>query len=237
MEVVAAVVGVADVTARSAHMLWRLCDAWRDAPHEVFQLRDDLSRANEFYASLKQDLTTYVKSSGSPSMEEEAGTACELSDWHSCFSDPSTAGPRPLKSPPITEPPPPWSPPDAEPSAGLASYCNPSATARYKMPGKLRTLLELITTGGKVVHGLESIIGQVFRGRAEQPGDWQRGPSQRSELSMGSRRKMVWLVKASAVRKLRTEMSTNMQIISSVLVALNTYVIIRPENFAENELY
>lgn len=56
MELFAAIVGVADVTARASTGLWRLCEQWRDAPKEIHLLRDDLVQANSFFAQIQKGL-------------------------------------------------------------------------------------------------------------------------------------------------------------------------------------
>src|SRR5262245_57221552 len=60
MEVVGAAVGVADVAGRVSHRVYKLCEAWKDAPRDVFQLRDDLARAQDFYGSLKEDVAKSI---------------------------------------------------------------------------------------------------------------------------------------------------------------------------------
>jgi len=196
MEVVAAAVGIADVTARSAHMLWRLCDAWRDAPHDLFQLRDDLSRANEFYGSLKNDVAQYSKvvSSATPTTGQVTEMACE---------QPGLAS---------DESPPPWSPPD--PYGRIHNLSNATA-----LEGKLSTLVELIRTGTRVVDELGSVIGLVLGGRLDgQSCDVISEVA--SQHGMGSRRRMIWMMKASRVKKLRVEMTNNMLMVSGALVAV-----------------
>ncbi|KAJ4328679.1 hypothetical protein N0V84_000870 [Fusarium piperis] len=57
MELLAAIVGVADVTARASTGLWKLCEQWRDTPKEIHLLRDDLVQANAFFAQIQKGLT------------------------------------------------------------------------------------------------------------------------------------------------------------------------------------
>jgi len=54
--VVAAAVGIADVAARASSKAWKLCDLWRDAPRDIFLLRDDLDRSARFFVALHQGL-------------------------------------------------------------------------------------------------------------------------------------------------------------------------------------
>jgi len=42
MEIVAAAIGVSNVTARVSSKIWCLCEPWEDAPQDVYQLRDKL---------------------------------------------------------------------------------------------------------------------------------------------------------------------------------------------------
>ncbi|RSL44018.1 hypothetical protein CEP54_014856 [Fusarium duplospermum] len=56
MELLVAIVGVADVTARASTGLWKLCEQWRDAPKEIRLLRDDLVQANAFFAQIQKGL-------------------------------------------------------------------------------------------------------------------------------------------------------------------------------------
>jgi len=56
MELVAAAVGIADITTRASSKCWKLCDLWRDAPRDIFQLRDDLDRSARFFLSLHEGL-------------------------------------------------------------------------------------------------------------------------------------------------------------------------------------
>ena len=58
LSIIAAVVGVADVAGRTSNSIWRLCDAGRDAPRDVHELRDELTRASEFFSGLERGLTT-----------------------------------------------------------------------------------------------------------------------------------------------------------------------------------
>ncbi|RMJ04690.1 hypothetical protein CDV36_014640 [Fusarium kuroshium] len=67
MELLAAIVGVADVTARASTGLWKLCEQWRDAPKEIHLLRDDLVQANAFFAQIQKGLTAEQARGGSSS--------------------------------------------------------------------------------------------------------------------------------------------------------------------------
>ncbi|KAK0652512.1 ankyrin repeat-containing domain protein [Cercophora newfieldiana] len=57
MEAAFAIVGAADVAVRATCKLWALSDAWRDAPADLFKLRDDLTRTERFYAEIQQHVT------------------------------------------------------------------------------------------------------------------------------------------------------------------------------------
>ncbi|RSM00939.1 hypothetical protein CDV31_011579 [Fusarium ambrosium] len=67
MELLAAIVGVADVTARASTGLWKLCEQWRDAPKDIHLLRDDLVQANAFFAQIQKGLTAEQARGGSAS--------------------------------------------------------------------------------------------------------------------------------------------------------------------------
>ncbi|RSL88358.1 hypothetical protein CEP52_015246 [Fusarium oligoseptatum] len=67
MELLAAIVGVADVTARASTGLWKLCEQWREAPKEIHLLRDDLVQANAFFAQIQKGLTAEQARGGSAS--------------------------------------------------------------------------------------------------------------------------------------------------------------------------
>lgn len=68
MEVVACVVGVADVTARASSKIWKLCELWKDAPQDVYLLRDELGRASRFFDALKSGIEQSFPASLSPDM-------------------------------------------------------------------------------------------------------------------------------------------------------------------------
>jgi len=56
MEIVACVVGAADVTARASSKIWRLCELWKDAPQDAYHLRDELGRASRFFDAIKSGI-------------------------------------------------------------------------------------------------------------------------------------------------------------------------------------
>ncbi len=68
MEVVACVVGVADVTARASSKIWRLCELWKDAPQDAYHLRDELHRAGRFFDALKSGMQHFSSVSPSQTM-------------------------------------------------------------------------------------------------------------------------------------------------------------------------
>ena len=41
------------MTARASSKIWRLCELWKDAPQDVFHLRDELDRSSRFFEALK----------------------------------------------------------------------------------------------------------------------------------------------------------------------------------------
>ncbi|KAK4449877.1 ankyrin repeat-containing domain protein [Podospora aff. communis PSN243] len=53
MESAAAVIGITEATIRTASKLWKLTNAWRDAPEDVHRLRDDLSRTQQFFDEVR----------------------------------------------------------------------------------------------------------------------------------------------------------------------------------------
>lgn len=54
MEAVGAIVGIADVALRTGSKLWSLFDTWKDAPAELYRLRDELTRTQRFFAETQQ---------------------------------------------------------------------------------------------------------------------------------------------------------------------------------------
>lgn len=54
MEAAAAVIGIADAAARASSKIWNLCEQWKDAPQDIYQLRDELDRADRFFSALKE---------------------------------------------------------------------------------------------------------------------------------------------------------------------------------------
>src|SRR5690349_2452940 len=75
MELVAAAVGIVDITTRACSKCWKLCDLWRDAPRDIFQLRDDLDRSARFFLSLHEGLR---RRSGSQNDVERAAADDEI---------------------------------------------------------------------------------------------------------------------------------------------------------------
>jgi hypothetical protein len=53
MESVAAVIGITEATVRTASKLWKLTNAWRDAPEDVHRLRDDITRTQQFFGEIR----------------------------------------------------------------------------------------------------------------------------------------------------------------------------------------
>ena len=53
MEVFSAVVTSLGIAANVSRGLWKLTNAWSDAPRDVHWLRDDVARTHEFLASVK----------------------------------------------------------------------------------------------------------------------------------------------------------------------------------------
>jgi len=62
MELVAAAVGVVDITARASSKAWELCGIWKDAPRDIFQLRDEIDRSATFFLALHDGLVRRSKS-------------------------------------------------------------------------------------------------------------------------------------------------------------------------------
>jgi len=56
MEIALAVVGVTDVAVRASSKLWALSTAWRDAPADLHNLRDDLTRTERFFGEIQLHL-------------------------------------------------------------------------------------------------------------------------------------------------------------------------------------
>ena len=89
MEIVACVIGVADVTARASSKIWRLCELWKDAPQDVFHLRDELDRSSRFFEALKtgmQQQSLPASSSSSPSQTVMVDLTSLLNRGHGTVS-------------------------------------------------------------------------------------------------------------------------------------------------------
>ena len=56
MEVVAAALGVVDIAARSSSKLWKLCEIWKNAPRDIYELRDEVDRAIGIYKIVEANL-------------------------------------------------------------------------------------------------------------------------------------------------------------------------------------
>jgi hypothetical protein len=77
MEIALAVVGVTDVAVRASSKLWALSTAWRDAPVDLHNLRDDLTRTERFFGEIQEQLGA-TRIAASP-LEKEALDHSELS--------------------------------------------------------------------------------------------------------------------------------------------------------------
>jgi hypothetical protein len=75
LEVVVASYSVARVATQACWNTWLLCEQWKNAPREVFQLRDELSSADEFFAGVQRGLGTEVSNHDCQWTDE---TAAEL---------------------------------------------------------------------------------------------------------------------------------------------------------------
>ncbi|KAK4444137.1 ankyrin repeat-containing domain protein [Podospora aff. communis PSN243] len=60
MEMVGAVAGILDVTVRTTSKVWKLCQAWQDAPEDVHNLRDDLARTQHFLSETKEGMQNAI---------------------------------------------------------------------------------------------------------------------------------------------------------------------------------
>ncbi|KAK5659878.1 hypothetical protein OQA88_13341 [Cercophora sp. LCS_1] len=58
MEVAAAIIGVTDMAIRTSSKIWALSAAWRDAPADIYNLRDDLTRTERFFGEILAHLKT-----------------------------------------------------------------------------------------------------------------------------------------------------------------------------------
>jgi len=58
MELIAATIGVIDVTTRTSSHVWKLCNNWKDAPRELHHLRDDMVRTHEFFLQVRTGIKT-----------------------------------------------------------------------------------------------------------------------------------------------------------------------------------
>jgi hypothetical protein len=58
MEVAAAIIGVTEAAMRASSKMWKLSEAWRDAPVEIHNLRDDLARTERFFGEIQERVKT-----------------------------------------------------------------------------------------------------------------------------------------------------------------------------------
>ncbi|KAK0617710.1 ankyrin repeat-containing domain protein [Immersiella caudata] len=77
MEFALALVGATDVAVRASSKLWALSTAWRDAPVDLHNLRDDLTRTERFFGEIQEQLGA-TRIAASP-LEKEALDHSELS--------------------------------------------------------------------------------------------------------------------------------------------------------------
>jgi hypothetical protein len=63
MEIFGAAIAAIDVTSRASIGIWRLCQVWKDAPEDVFQLSDDVDQAERFFCMLKAGIAEGCDSS------------------------------------------------------------------------------------------------------------------------------------------------------------------------------
>jgi len=77
MEIVACALGVADLTATASSKLWALSEQWRSAPREIFELRDEVDRANAFFIMVRAHLqsSTNFGNGGSSGLNAQASEA------------------------------------------------------------------------------------------------------------------------------------------------------------------
>lgn len=62
MEIAFALVGVTDVAIRAGSKLWALSTAWRDAPNDLHNLRDDLTSTEQFFSEVQEHLRSVPRS-------------------------------------------------------------------------------------------------------------------------------------------------------------------------------
>jgi len=56
MEVIGLVLATVGTTSRLTETVWGLCDAWRDAPASIHELRDFLTRTQDFWSAVRYGL-------------------------------------------------------------------------------------------------------------------------------------------------------------------------------------
>jgi hypothetical protein len=205
MEIVAATVGVADVAGRVSHRVWRLCEAWKDAPRDVFQLRDDLSRAQEFYGSLREDVARSVAAllTTPPSSPTEKAASAKTAD---VFYDPEFPSPEVDGA--------------IEDKARRTASNTDSGIRRQQAVGPVQALLELIKNGLAAMADLETIV-EVVAAAGGNRLENTSSPEKPAKPVLSSRRRMVWLTKANQVKRLRGDVVRNMMMVSGALLALN----------------
>jgi hypothetical protein len=77
MEIALAVVGVTDVAVRATSKLWALSTAWRDAPVDLHNLRDDLTRTERFFGEIQEQIGS-ARIVGSPLGKEAFSDKSDL---------------------------------------------------------------------------------------------------------------------------------------------------------------
>lgn len=56
MEIAAAAASLVNGTIHTSSTIWTLCESWKDAPKEVYHLRDSIDHAQEFFTQVKQGI-------------------------------------------------------------------------------------------------------------------------------------------------------------------------------------
>ena len=80
MEIALGVIGVTDAAMRASSKLWALSAAWRDAPADLHNLRDDLTRTERFFGEIQEHLEPRQLRRYSPEEETFAGSFAQDSE-------------------------------------------------------------------------------------------------------------------------------------------------------------
>ena len=79
MEFLGAIIGVADVTARTTSKVWALCESWKDAPSDFHKLKDDLTRIQLFFRETQEGLSSAPSRPSRRECDADTGSSIHIS--------------------------------------------------------------------------------------------------------------------------------------------------------------